>query len=52
MKWTGRAVLGGVARDGKVYVLHWGDDPDVRRKRGRPRICGRITRGIRLGSAR
>ncbi len=31
MKWTGRAVLGGVARDGKVYVLHWGDDPDAQR---------------------
>jgi len=51
MKWTGRAVLGGVARDGKVYVLHWGDDPDAQRA-GRRMRGGCIIRGIRLGSER
>jgi len=30
-KETGRMVLGGVARDGKVYVLHVADDPDERK---------------------
>ena len=29
IKATGRMVLGGVARDGKVYVLHVADDPNV-----------------------
>ncbi len=29
IKATGRMVLGGVARDGKVYVLHVADDPDA-----------------------
>ena len=28
IKETGRMVLGGVARDGKVYVLHVADDPN------------------------
>ena len=28
IKATGRMVLGGVARDGKVYVLHVADDPN------------------------
>ena len=36
IKETGRMVLGGVARDGKVYVLHVADDPNVTRNRGRP----------------
>ena len=29
IKATGRMVLGGVARDGKVYVLHVADDPNA-----------------------
>ncbi len=29
IKQTGRMVLGGVARDGKVYVLHVADDPNA-----------------------
>ncbi len=29
IKETGRMVLGGVARDGKVYVLHVADDPNA-----------------------
>ncbi len=29
IKATGRMVLGGVARDGKVYVLHVADDPEA-----------------------
>jgi len=31
IKETGRMVLGGVARDGKVYVLHVADDPNERK---------------------
>jgi len=31
IKATGRMVLGGVARDGKVYVLHVADDPNDRK---------------------
>ncbi len=31
IKQTGRMVLGGVARDGKVYVLHVADDPNERK---------------------
>ncbi len=31
IKETGRMVLGGVARDGKVYVLHVADDPSERK---------------------
>jgi len=31
IKATGRMVLGGVARDGKVYVLHVADDPNERK---------------------
>ena len=31
IKATGRMVLGGVARDGKVYVLHVADDPSERK---------------------
>ncbi len=29
IKDTGRMVLGGVARDGKVYILHVADDPNA-----------------------
>ena len=32
IKETGRMVLGGVARDGKVYVLHVADDPSERKQ--------------------
>ena len=31
IKETGRMVLGGVTRDGKVYVLHVADDPNERK---------------------
>ncbi len=31
IKETGRMILGGVARDGKVYVLHVADDPNERK---------------------